>query len=247
MYYSASFHSQVKGGGVFGVIVYNSVINGGHVLKNIRDPFSGLSHLISAVFAFLGAIALLIWGWGDIGKQAALLIYGISLVLMFGSSAAYHMASASPRVIQRLRKLDHLAIYLLIAGTYTPICVQFLEGTWRWAILGAVWGMALVGVIVKLFVINAPRWLTAGVYLVMGWMAILAGREMLVSVPAPALAWIFAGGLLFTVGAVIYITKKPDPLPGVFGFHEIWHIFVTLGCLSFFIAIAVYVAIPKLI
>ncbi len=215
------------------------------MLKNLRDPFSGLSHLVSAVFAFFGAIALLVWGQGDIVKQAALLIYGISLVLMFGSSAAYHMANTNPQVVQRLRKLDHLAIYLLIAGTYTPICVQFLEGRWRWGILGAVWGMAVAGVIVKLFVINAPRWLTAGVYLVMGWMALLAGREMLFSVPSPALAWIFAGGLLFTIGAVIYITKRPDPLPGVFGFHEIWHIFVTLGCLSFFVVIAAYVAIPN--
>ncbi len=207
-----------------------------------------LGTLVLALPSLAARIFIVAGNESEIATQVMTVdIYGISLVLMFGSSAAYHMAGASPRVIQRLRKLDHLAIYLLIAGTYTPICVQFLEGTWRWAILGAVWGMALVGVIVKLFVINAPRWLTAGVYLVMGWMAILAGREMLVSVPAPALAWIFAGGLLFTVGAVIYITKKPDPLPGVFGFHEIWHIFVTLGCLSFFIAIAVYVAIPKLI
>ena len=217
------------------------------MLKNLRDPVSGLSHLGTAVFAAFGAIALLVWGRDDLGKQVALLIYGISLVLMFASSASYHLVNSSSQVVQNLRKLDHSAIYLLIAGTYTPICVYYFSDAWRWGILGAVWSMALVGVIIKLFVIKAPRWLTAGVYLVMGWMGLLAVREMLLFVPPPALVWLLVGGVFFTVGALIYITKKPDPYPGVFGFHEIWHIFVILGCLSHFIMIAAYVALPRLI
>jgi hemolysin III len=108
--------------------------------------------------------------------------------------------------------------------------------------LGIIWGMALIGVTVKLFVIKAPRWLTAGVYLSMGWLSIAAIQEMVRAIPVGALAWLFAGGLFFTVGAIVYITKKLDFVPGVFGFHEVWHIFVILGCASHYIVIAAFVA-----
>jgi hemolysin III len=161
---------------------------------------------------------------------------------MFSSSAAYHLVKSKPQVIQALRKLDHSAIYLLIAGTYTPVCLHFFSGAWRWGMLGTVWGMALVGIVVKLFVINAPRWLTAGVYLLMGWLAVLAIQPMLAGIPPAALVWLLLGGLFFTIGAVIYITRRFNFVPGVFGFHEVWHIFVIMGCLSHFILIAAYVA-----
>jgi hemolysin III len=144
---------------------------------------------------------------------------------------------------KRLRKLDHAAIYLLIAGTYTPICLTFFTGFWRWGLLGIVWGFALVGIVVKMFVMNAPRWVTAGIYLIMGWLAVFAIQQIITSMPAAAMFWLVAGGLFFTLGAIIYITKKMDFFPGVFGFHEVWHIFVILGCLSHFILVARYVAL----
>jgi hemolysin III len=162
---------------------------------------------------------------------------------MFSSSAAYHLADARPCTMLLLRKLDHTAIYALIAGTYTPICLHFFSGFWAWGVLAIVWTLALAGIVLKLFVIKTPRGLTAGIYLVMGWLSILAIRQMLLFMPKGALLWLLLGGLFFTVGAVVYISKKPDFFPGVFGFHEIWHILVTLGCLSHFILIAAYVAL----
>jgi hemolysin III len=190
----------------------------------------------------VGLFVLLHIGRGNTLKEISLLVYGISLILMFSASAIYHMVKSRPEVIQRLRKFDHSAIYLLIAGTYTPICLHFFSGFWRWGLLGIVWGMALAGIGVKLFIIKAPRWVTAGIYLLMGWLAISAIREMLQSMPVSALVWLLVGGLFFTVGAVVYITKKPDFWPGIFGFHEVWHIFVILGCLSHFILVAAFIA-----
>jgi hemolysin III len=159
---------------------------------------------------------------------------------MFSASAVYHLINAGPMTLGVLRKIDHSAIYLLIAGTYTPICLIFFHGFWRWGLMGIIWAFALIGVGIKVFIINAPRWVTTGVYLVMGWLAALAVGEIQRSMPGGAIFWLVAGGLLFTIGAVIYVRKKPDPLPSVFGFHEIWHIFVILGCLSHFILVAGY-------
>jgi hemolysin III len=144
--------------------------------------------------------------------------------------------------VQRLRKLDHSAIFLLIAGTYTPICINLLSGFWKWGILSIVWGIALVGTIMKISWINAPRALSAAIYLGMGWLAVLAGRELFVALPAGALAWLAAGGLFFTLGAVIYITKILDFWPGLFGFHEVWHIFVMGGCFCHYMLMLLYIA-----
>jgi hemolysin III len=208
----------------------------------LREPVSGLTHLGAAVAAVMGLIALLIIGRGDPTKEISLLIYGVSLIMMFAASATYHMVDLGPGVGARLRKLDHSTIYILIAGTYTPICVHFFSGFWSWGVLVLIWTMALAGVIVKLFVIKEPRWMRAGVYLVMGWLGLLAIPEILRTMPAGAIAWLLLGGVLFTLGAVIYVLKKPDPWPGVFGFHEIWHIFVITACLAHYIVIAAFVA-----
>ena len=212
------------------------------MFRKLREPVNGLTHLFAAILALLGLAGLLILGHDSLVKVIALLIYGFSLVLMFSSSAAYHLVKARPRIMQLLRKLDHTAIYALIAGTYTPICLHFFSGFWAWGMLVIIWGLALAGIVVKLFVIKAPRWLTAGIYLVMGWLSLMAIRQMLLFMPVGALVCLLLGGLFFTVGAVVYILKKPDFFPGIFGFHEIWHIFVILGCLSHFILIAAYVA-----
>jgi hemolysin III len=206
------------------------------------DPFSGLSHLITSIAAVGGLVALLIVGWGDIRKITSLTIYGISLILLFGASAAYHLPKAKPQIIQILRKFDHSAIYLLIAGTYTPFCAIMFTGFWRWGMLTIIWSLALIGIGVKIFLIKAPRWLYTGVYLAMGWLCVIAIREMLIALPTGALAWLVIGGLAFTLGAIVYATKKMDFFPGIFGFHEVWHIFVILGALAHFIGIIGYIA-----
>ena len=210
----------------------------------LREPVNGLTHLGAAIAAFFGLAALLVIGRDSLVKQASLLVYGAALILMFSASAAYHLIKAQPQAALVLRKLDHSAIYLLIAGTYTPICLHFFTGFWRWGVLAIIWSMAIVGVAVKVFVIRAPRWLTAAIYLAMGWLCLMGIRVMLATMPMNALAWLLLGGIFFSVGAIIYVTKRPDFYPGVFGFHELWHIFVILGCLSHFIVVAAYVAPP---
>lgn len=212
------------------------------MISKLREPVNGLTHLVAAAIALVGLVILVVLGWGQPGKVISLVIYGISLVTLFLASGLYHSVIATPSVLQRLRKFDHSAIFLLIAGTYTPICINLLDGFWKWGLLGIVWGLALTGIGVKIFFINAPRWATAGVYILMGWLAILGIREILASMPVGAITWLVAGGLIYTLGAVVYITKRMDFLPDVFGFHEVWHIFVILGALAHFIMIATYIA-----
>lgn len=214
------------------------------MLKKLHDPVSGLMHLAAAVVAGLGLFALIYLGRGSSSKQASLVIYGLSLIAMFTASATYHLVNASPATSKFLRKLDHSSIYLVIAGTYTPICLYFFTGFWQWGMVALIWTFALVGILVKLVFIHAPRWLTVVIYLVMGWLGVFAIPEMVNAMPAGAIGWLFAGGIFFTLGAMVYALKKPDWYPNIFGFHEIWHIFVILGCLCHFIVIAAYVAAP---
>jgi hemolysin III len=212
------------------------------MLSKLREPVNGLTHLITAGVAVIGLFILLVISWGQPGKMISLLIYGVSLILLFLASGIYHSVKANPSAMLKLRKFDHSAIYLLIAGTYTPICFNMLDGFWKWGMLGIVWGLALAGIGVKMFFINAPRWVTASVYIIMGWLCILGIQEILAALPLGAIAWLVSGGIIFTLGAVVYITKTMDFLPGVFGFHEVWHIFVILGALAHYIMIAAYVA-----
>lgn len=171
-------------------------------------------------------------------KIISVLVYGFSLVGLFSASAAYHLVNAGPRVTAILRKFDHSAIYLLIAGTYTPICLNAFSGFFRWGLLTIVWGFALVGILVKIFYMGAPRWLSAAIYVLMGWLALLAAGQMTTALTPFALAWLVAGGIIYTLGALVYATKIFDFVPGKFGFHEVWHIFVLLGALAHFIAVS---------
>ncbi len=208
-----------------------------------RDPVSGLIHLVSTALALIGLVFLVIAGRGNALRELSLVVYGLSLITLFTASTVYHLVRMPDASTSRLRKFDHSAIYVLIAGTYTPICLNYFTGFLRWGFLALIWGFALVGVVVKLFVIKAPRWVTAGIYLVMGWMALLVIKPMLEVIPTGGLLWMLTGGLLYTIGAVIYITKKLDLAPGVFGFHEVWHVFVTLAALCHFIMIYKYIAL----
>jgi hemolysin III len=209
----------------------------------LREPISALTHLLAGVFSFFGLITLVYFGWGDLQKIITFSIYGISLILMFTASGTYHMVIARDSIILNLRKLDHSAIYLLIAGTYTPICVYFFNGFWQYGMLILIWSLAIIGIVVKLFVINAPRWINAGVYLIMGWLAIMGIQEILRTMPTAAIIWLVLGGLFYSVGAIIYITKFLDFFPGKFGFHEVWHIFVILGALSHYFVILKFIAL----
>ena len=212
------------------------------LFKGMREPVNGLTHLGAAVVSAVGLVALLITGRSTIGKEVSLLIYGSTLVMLFAASSTYHLVKGSPRVMGILRKVDHAAIYLLIAGSYTPFCYNMFSGFWQWGLLAIVWSLALLGVIVKIFIIKSPRWLNTAIYLVLGWLVVFAVREMLATLPVGALVWLSAGGILYTLGAIVYATKILNFVPGKFGFHEVWHIFVILGALAHFAAVILYVA-----
>lgn len=202
---------------------------------------SALTHLAGAVMALMGLFALLARSGSAIRTRLALIVYGVCLVLLFTASGIYHAVQAGPRVIGGLRKVDHAAIYLLIAGTYTPFCVLAFRGFWQWGLLAIIWGLALAGILVKVWFINAPRWMTAGVYVVMGWLVALAVREMIATLSAPVITWLVIGGVTYTLGAAVYATKRMDFFPGRFGFHEVWHIFVLLGAAAHYVAVFIFV------
>jgi hemolysin III len=203
----------------------------------LREPVNGLTHLGGAVAAFCGQIALLAVSWDVTAKIVSSLIYGLSLILLFSASAAYHMARVRPKVLEILRRMDHSAIFLLIAGTYTPFCMIAFTGFWRWGLLSIVWAFALIGILVKVFIPGMPRWLHTAPYILMGWLGVLAAGQVFKNVSTWVLAWLLTGGVIYTIGAVIYATKKLDLFPGKFGFHELWHVFVLLGALAHFVAV----------
>lgn len=207
------------------------------MLKKLREPVNSLTHWGGAVLALIGLIALLILGWGTPAKVISLLVYGVSLIFLFSASATYHMVQVKDRALDVFRKIDHAAIYFLIAGTYTPFCVNAFSGFWKWGMLSIIWSLALIGILVKVFYIRAPRWLNAGIYLIMGWLCIAAIGQILAALPAWVIIWLVAGGLIYTFGAIVYITKIFDFVPGVFGFHEMWHIFVMLAAAAHFVAV----------
>jgi hemolysin III len=207
-----------------------------------REPVNGLTHFLAAILAAVGWGILLYLGRHDSAKEISLSIYGVSLVLLFACSATYHAVCTGPKTLERLRKLDHSAIYLQIAGTYTPFCTLVFHGFWSWGLLAIIWTLAGLGILVKMFILKAPRWVTAGVYVAMGWLSMIAVGEMWRTLSPGALIWLMVGGLLYTGGAVVYITKRLDFFPGRFGFHEVWHLFVVFGSLAHFISIAAYLA-----
>lgn len=214
------------------------------MLSKLREPVSGLTHLGGAIAAMFGQIALLIVGWSGTAKVASLLVYGLSLIALFSASATYHLTKAKPTILQTLRKLDHSAIYLLIAGTYTPFCINAFTGFFRGGLLAIIWTIALTGIVVKIFYVKAPRWLNAVVYVVMGWLCLSAVGQMPSALPFSAMVWLIVGGVVYTLGAVIYATKIFNFFPGKFGFHEVWHIFVLLGALAHFVSVMMLLVMP---
>jgi hemolysin III len=207
------------------------------MFSKLREPVNGLTHLGGAIAALFGQIALLVIASSGVAKVASVLVYGLSLITLFAASATYHLVNAGPKVTQILRKFDHSAIYLLIAGTYTPICINAFSGFYRWGLLAIVWSIALVGILVNIFYINKPRWLSATIYVLMGWLCVSAAGQMLTALSPMALTWLIVGGVIYTLGAVVYATKIFDFAPGKFGYHEVWHLFVLAGAAAHFVAV----------
>src|SRR3990172_9256953 len=185
------------------------------MLKKLREPVNSLPHGAGAILALAGLIALLIVGWGTPAKVVSLIIYGASLIFLFSASATYHMVGVKDKALEIFRKIDHAAIYFLIAGTYTPFCINAFTGFWKWGMLIIIWSLALIGIGVKVFIIRVPRWLNAGIYLAMGWLCVGASGQLLAVLPAWVLTWLIIGGVIYTLGAIVYITKIFNFVPGV--------------------------------
>ncbi len=207
------------------------------MFKKMREPVNSLTHWGGAILAVIGLITLLIVGWSTPAKVISLTVYGTSLIFLFSASATYHMVQVKDKALEIFRKIDHSAIYVLIAGTYTPFCVSALTGCWKWGMLTVIWSLAVIGIVVKIFYIRAPRWLNAGIYIVMGWLVLAVIGQIVANLSPWVLTWLIVGGVTYTLGAVVYMTKMFNFKPGVFGFHEVWHIFVLLAALFHFIAV----------
>jgi hemolysin III len=212
--------------------------------NRFREPVNGLTHLVGGLLACVGLGVLLATAAraGRVDQLVAFGIFGFSLIALYTASALYHLLPLSPAGVARLRRVDHMSIFVLIAGTYTPFCLLALDGGWRVGLLGLVWGLALCGILLKLFWMDAPRWLSVALYLGIGWVAVIAAPALFRAVPAGGMAWVLAGALVYSAGALIYGLRRPNPMPGVFGFHELWHLFVVAGSVCHFWAVLGYIA-----
>ncbi len=214
------------------------------LLSRLREPVNGLTHLFGALAAVAG-LTLLVYvavTRGTAWHVVTFAIFGTSLILLYSASAIYHLVPASPQNLLRLRKLDHMMIFVLIAGTYTPICLIPLRGAWGWSLFGAIWMLAIAGIVLKLVFMKTPRLLSVLIYVGMGWAAVTAIAPLLRTMPLGALGWMLLGGVFYTVGAVFYGLKWPNLIPGVLGFHEIWHLFVLAGSISHFWMMFAYIS-----
>jgi hemolysin III len=216
----------------------------GRPKKRLREPVNGLTHLAGGLLACVGLVVLLetAASAGRVDQIVAFGIFGLSLIALYSASALYHLLPLSPPGVARLRRLDHMMIFVLIAGTYTPFCLLALDGGWRVGLLILIWGLALCGVLLKLFWMGASRWISVALYLGMGWVAVIAAPALFQAVPPGGMAWVLGGGLVYSLGAIVYGLRRPNPWPRVLGFHELWHLFVVVGSACHFWAVLRYLA-----
>lgn len=212
-----------------------------------KDPGSAITHFIGTLMAVFAATPLLIKA-ADQPSFIHLLSLGVfilSMILLYSASTIYHTFGKSIKVHVRLKKLDHMMIYVLIAGTYTPICIIALGGRTGYTLLALIWGLAVVGIIVTGFWVHCPKWFSAVVYIAMGWSCVLAFTQLINSLPRAAFVWLLAGGIIYTIGGVIYALKLPifNNKHQYFGSHEIFHLFCMGGSFCHFMLMYQYIAI----
>lgn len=211
----------------------------------IREPGSAITHFVGMMMAGLAAVPLMAKA-GLSGSPAAvnaMMIFMGSMVLLYGASTLYHSVVVPDRVLRVFRKLDHMMIFVLIAGSYTPVCMIVLGGNSGYTLLAAVWGIAAVGMLIKALWINCPKWFSSVIYIAMGWVCVFVFGQLFETLTSAAFAWLFAGGVIYTVGGVIYALKLPifNSRHANFGSHEIFHLFVMAGSICHFIFMYQYV------
>jgi len=211
------------------------VATGNPVKPRLRGVFHELGFYVA-----LGAGLALVMSARDGRPRAAAIVFAASVATCFGASALYHRPTWTPSVRAWLARLDHAGVYLLIAGAYTPFAFLVMSPGWAVPVLALVWGGALLGVLLKLFWYSAPKWLSATIALTLGWVGAAAFSQLL-KLELPGLLLVVAGGLLYTVGAIVYVLRRPDPVPGVFGYHEVFHLLTLAATACLYVAIAFFV------
>lgn len=213
------------------------------MINKWREPVNALTHLLGLIVFIPILIVLLFDGYarGGIFYLVPLLIFAISVVLLYSASTIYHMVNASERMIKILKRIDHMMIFVLIAGTYTPICLITLNNSSGNILLTFVWCIGIIGIILKIFWINAPRWISTLFYVLMGWSAIFGIYPISEAVSKSGLTLLISGGIVYSIGALIYATKFPNLKIKYLGFHEIFHIFVMGGSACFIAFMFLYV------
>ncbi len=212
----------------------------------IREPGSALTHFIGMMLAVFAAVPLLVKAAITSGPRnfAAMCIFMLSMILLYGASTMYHSVNVSGKFLRIFRKIDHIMIFVLIAGSYTPVCLIVLGGKRGYTLLGLVWGIALAGMLIKAFWITCPKWFSSLIYISMGWVCVLVFGDLLAALPPVAFVWLLAGGIIYTIGGIIYALKLPifNAKYKFFGSHEVFHIFCMLGSVCHFIFMYNYVA-----
>lgn len=213
----------------------------------VKDPGSAITHFIGMLMAIFAATPLIIRACHtpDLVHVVSLSIFIVSMILLYAASTIYHTFDLSERTNKILKKLDHCMIFVLIAGSYTPICLVVLHGHTGLMLLALVWGIAILGIIFKLCWVTCPKWLSSVLYIAMGWVCVLAFTQILNALPKAAFNWLLAGGIIYTVGGVIYALKLPifNSHHKNFGSHEIFHLFVMAGSFCHFVMMFQYIAV----
>ena len=211
-----------------------------HPAVRVRPQLRGVLHQY-AFFVSLASGTLLVLLATTVRASVAAVIYAASVSALFGVSALYHRVTWTGPARRRMRRLDHAMIFLLIAGTYTPVGLLVLQGRLGTVVLAVVWGGAIAGIVLELAWTGAPRWLGGTVYLALGWVAVVAMPQLFARLGVTGGMLIVAGGLVYSAGAAVYALRRPDPVPAVFGYHEVFHLLVIAGVAAHFLAISLFV------
>jgi hemolysin III len=209
----------------------------------LKEPLQGFLHLLGILGGIAALVLLLVFGHDSPWKVVSFSLYGASIIILYTASTLYHwLPKEAGGKNQIFRKIDHLSIYFLIAGSYTPFCLLPLRGPWGWSLFGVIWGLAIIGILTQAIYINVWRWLTTTIYLLMGWIIVIAIKPLLSALPLAAFYWLLAGGIIYSIGGVIYTIKKPN-FHHHFNYHSLWHIFVLLGSLCHFVVVFFFLAL----
>jgi hemolysin III len=214
------------------------------VTTYIREPINGLTHLAGAILSFAGLLAMVIKASASTSSGlviASVIVFGISMILLYSASATYHMVIARDKVIAFLRRIDHSMIFVLIAGSYAPFCLISLNGVTGWVIFSIVATVAVLGVLFKMIWFSCPRWLSTVLYVALGWVIIFAFSPLSETLSAAGIFLLLLGGIFYTIGGVIYAVKPKFLEFKHFGFHEIFHIFIMLGSTAHFLCVYLYI------